>query len=70
VLISVTRYSLFDPVITAAIAVWFIVSTGREGFASSEGLTSFNNAAPEFAGLSRYERGNFGLECCLGATPP
>jgi hypothetical protein len=29
---------LFDPVIAAAIAVWFIVSTGREVFASSEEL--------------------------------
>jgi Co/Zn/Cd efflux system component len=38
VLISVTGYSLFDPVIAAAIAVWFIVSTGREVFASSEEL--------------------------------
>ena len=38
VLISVTGYSLFDPVIAAAIAVWFIVSTGREVFASGEDL--------------------------------
>ncbi len=37
-LISATGYSLFDPIIAAAVAVWFIVSTGREVFASSEEL--------------------------------
>jgi cation diffusion facilitator family transporter len=37
-LITVTGYALFDPLIAAAIAVWFIVSTGREVFASSEEL--------------------------------
>jgi divalent metal cation (Fe/Co/Zn/Cd) transporter len=37
-LIDATGYPLFDPVIAAGIAVWFIVSTGREVFASSEEL--------------------------------
>jgi cation diffusion facilitator family transporter len=37
-LIGATGYPLFDPVIAAGIAVWFIVSTGREVFASSEEL--------------------------------
>ena len=36
--ISVTGYSLFDPLIAAGIAAWIIVSTVREVFASSEDL--------------------------------
>jgi cobalt-zinc-cadmium efflux system protein len=37
-LVSLTGYSLFDPVIAAGIAVWIIVTTMREVFASSEEL--------------------------------
>ena len=37
-LVSLTCYSIFDPLIAAAIAVWIIVSTVREVFASSEEL--------------------------------
>jgi cation diffusion facilitator family transporter len=37
-LVTLTGYSLFDPLIAGAIAVWIIVSTGREVFASSEEL--------------------------------
>ena len=36
--ISVTGYSIFDPLIAAGIAAWIIVSTVREVFASSEEL--------------------------------
>jgi Co/Zn/Cd efflux system component len=36
VLVSVTSYSIFDAVIAAGIAVWIIVTTAREVFASSE----------------------------------
>ena len=37
-LVSLTGYSTFDPLIAAGIAVWIIVSTVREVFASSEEL--------------------------------
>ena len=37
-LVSLTGYSIFDPLIAAAIAVWIIVTTVREVFASSEEL--------------------------------
>jgi cation diffusion facilitator family transporter len=37
-LVSLTGYSIFDPLIAAGIAVWIIVSTMREVFASSEEL--------------------------------
>src|SRR5437764_2531169 len=37
-LVSVTGYSFFDPVIAAGIALWIIVTTMREVFASSEEL--------------------------------
>jgi Co/Zn/Cd efflux system component len=37
-LVSVTGYSIFDPLIAAGIAVWIIVTTAREVFASSEEL--------------------------------
>ena len=37
-LVSLTGYSIFDPLIAAAIAVWIIVSTVREVFTSSEEL--------------------------------
>jgi cation diffusion facilitator family transporter len=37
-LVSLTGYSFFDPVIAAGIAVWIIVTTMREVFASSEEL--------------------------------
>jgi cation diffusion facilitator family transporter len=37
-LISLTGYSIFDPLIAAAIATWIIVSTMREVFGSSEEL--------------------------------
>jgi cation diffusion facilitator family transporter len=30
VLVTLTRYPVFDPIIAGAVAVWFIVSTGRE----------------------------------------
>jgi cobalt-zinc-cadmium efflux system protein len=36
--ISVTGYSIFDPLIAAGIAAWIIVSTVREVFASGEEL--------------------------------
>jgi cation diffusion facilitator family transporter len=36
--VSVTGYSVFDPLIAGAVAVWFIVSTGREVFASHDEL--------------------------------
>jgi cobalt-zinc-cadmium efflux system protein len=36
--ISVTGYSIFDPLIAGGIAAWIIVSTAREVFASSEEL--------------------------------
>jgi cation diffusion facilitator family transporter len=38
VLVSVTGYSIFDALIAAGIAVWIIVTTAREVFASSEEL--------------------------------
>jgi len=37
-LVSLTSYSIFDPLIAAGIAVWIIASTLREVFASSEEL--------------------------------
>jgi Co/Zn/Cd efflux system component len=37
-LVTVTGYSIFDPLIAAGIAVWIIVSTVQEVFASSEEL--------------------------------
>jgi cation diffusion facilitator family transporter len=37
-LVSLTGYSFFDPAIAAGVAVWIIVSTVREVFASSEKL--------------------------------
>jgi cation diffusion facilitator family transporter len=37
-LLMLTGYTLFDPLIAAAVAVWFIVSTCREVFASHEEL--------------------------------
>jgi len=37
-LVSVTGYSIFDPLIAAGIAMWIIVSTMREVFGSSEEL--------------------------------
>jgi cobalt-zinc-cadmium efflux system protein len=37
-LVSVTGYSIFDPLIAASIAMWIIISTMREVFASSEEL--------------------------------
>src|SRR5205807_3183621 len=39
-LVTVTGYSIFDPLIAAGIAAWIIVSTVREVFASSEELIS------------------------------
>jgi cation diffusion facilitator family transporter len=38
VLLLVTGYSFFDPLIASAVAVWIIVSTGREVFVSHEEL--------------------------------
>ena len=38
VLVSLSGYSIFDPLIAAGIAAWIIVSTVREVFASSEEL--------------------------------
>jgi cation diffusion facilitator family transporter len=37
-LVSLTGYSIFDPVIAGGIALWIIVATAREVFASSEEL--------------------------------
>ena len=37
-LVSLTGYSIFDPLIAACIAGWIILSTVREVFASSEEL--------------------------------
>jgi cobalt-zinc-cadmium efflux system protein len=37
-LVTLSSYSIFDPLIAGAIAVWIIVSTAREVFASSEEL--------------------------------
>jgi len=37
-LVSLTSYPIFDPLIAAGIAVWIIASTVREVFASSEEL--------------------------------
>ena len=36
--VSLTGYSLFDPLIAGAVAVWFIVSTGRELLQSHDEL--------------------------------
>jgi len=36
--VSLTGYSLFDPLIAGGVAVWFIVSTGQEVFQSHEEL--------------------------------
>jgi cobalt-zinc-cadmium efflux system protein len=38
VLVSLTRHPVFDPIIAGAVAIWFIVSTGREVFASHDEL--------------------------------
>jgi Co/Zn/Cd efflux system component len=38
VLVTLTGHSIFDPLIAGGIAVWIIVSTAREVFASSEEL--------------------------------
>jgi hypothetical protein len=38
VLVNVTGYSIFDALIAAGIAMWIIVTTAREVFASSEEL--------------------------------
>jgi len=38
VLLLVTGYSFFDPLIAGGFALWIIVSTGREGFESHEEL--------------------------------
>jgi divalent metal cation (Fe/Co/Zn/Cd) transporter len=55
-LLSLTGYAFFDPLIASGVAVWFITSTGREVFQSHEeliwpekiicGHTEHNNAAP------------------------
>jgi cobalt-zinc-cadmium efflux system protein len=37
-LVTLTDYSLFDPLIAGAIALWIIVATSREVFASREEL--------------------------------
>jgi cation diffusion facilitator family transporter len=37
-LVTLTGYSIFDPIIAGGIAVWIIISTVREVFASSEEL--------------------------------
>ena len=37
-LLTLTGYLFFDPVVAAAVAIWFMVSTGREVFASHEEL--------------------------------
>ena len=37
-LLSVTGYSFFDALIAGGIAIWFMVSTGREVFASYDEL--------------------------------
>ena len=37
-LLVATGYSFFDPLIAGAVAVWFIVSTGREVFESHDEL--------------------------------
>jgi Co/Zn/Cd efflux system component len=37
-LLILTGYYFFDPLIAGGVAVWFIVSTGREVFASHEEL--------------------------------
>src|SRR6516162_5857164 len=37
-LLSLTGYSFFDPLIAGAVAVWFIVTTGREVFESHDEL--------------------------------
>ncbi|MBI3672872.1 MAG: cation transporter [Rhizobiales bacterium] len=36
--VSLTGYSLFDPLVAGAVAVWFIVSTGREVLESRDQL--------------------------------
>jgi divalent metal cation (Fe/Co/Zn/Cd) transporter len=37
-LLSLTGYYFFDPLIAGGIAIWFVVSTGREVFASHNEL--------------------------------
>jgi cobalt-zinc-cadmium efflux system protein len=37
-LLSLTGYAFFDPLIAGGVAVWFIASTGREVFQSHEEL--------------------------------
>ena len=38
VLVSLTRYPVFDPLIAGAVAMWFIISIGREVFESHDDL--------------------------------
>ena len=38
VLLTLTGYALFDPLIAGGVALWFIVSTAREVLASHEEL--------------------------------
>jgi divalent metal cation (Fe/Co/Zn/Cd) transporter len=38
VLLTLTGYSIFDPLIAGAIALWIIATTAREVFASHEEL--------------------------------
>lgn len=38
VLLIATGYSIFDPIIAAAVAIWFMTSTGREVIASGDDL--------------------------------
>jgi cation diffusion facilitator family transporter len=59
-LVSVTGYSIFDPLIAAGIAVWIIVTTAREVFASSEELIWPEKIA---CGHSDHEEGS------IAATP-
>jgi divalent metal cation (Fe/Co/Zn/Cd) transporter len=37
-LLALTGYAFFDPLIAGGVAVWFIASTGREVFQSHEEL--------------------------------
>jgi hypothetical protein len=37
-LLSLTGYAFFDPLIAGGVAVWFVASTGREVFQSHEEL--------------------------------
>src|SRR6266536_2119375 len=59
-LVSLTGYSTFDPLIAAGIATWIIVSTVREVFASSEELIW-----PEKIVCGHSDR----EEAAIGATP-